>query len=62
MQETITSSLAAKLLGVSVETVRQWAIDGTLASTEATSIKGPMRLFDRKDVERLARDRQASAA
>ena len=46
---------AAELLGVSVDTVRRWTADGTLASTRT---QGGQRLVERADVARLSAERR----
>lgn len=56
--ELMTASAVAKLTGVTPATVRLWADLGRLPVQRTTS---GMRLFDRRDVERLARQRQATA-
>lgn len=53
--EQLTVSQSARLLGLSAERVRQLASSGQLPST----ITPLGRLFERVDVERLARQRQS---
>jgi excisionase family DNA binding protein len=57
--DPISTTEAAHILLVSAETVRQWADTGRLPATRTGS---GMRLFDRADVERLARERRATVA
>ena len=45
---------AARLLNVSPQTIRVWERAGRLAAVKTA---GGVRLFDRRDVERLARER-----
>jgi excisionase family DNA binding protein len=64
MESTSASPLlltgdVARLLGVSSETVRFWEQTGRL---HATRTEGGTRLFDRSDVERLARERADSTS
>ena len=49
---------AAQVLGVSPETVRLWERAGRLPATKTAT---GVRLFNRSDVERLARERRAAA-
>jgi DNA-binding transcriptional MerR regulator len=55
----VLTSDAARILGVSSATVRNYAIKGLLATS--LTPRG-VRLFDRASVERLAREREAGAA
>lgn len=57
--ETMTSiplltSEAARIIGVTPETIRIWADSGRLPAAKTTN---GVRLFDRADVERVARER-----
>ena len=49
MSEMLTVSETARELGLSAETVREWADRGKLAAIRTA---GGMRLFRREDVER----------
>lgn len=55
----LLTSQAARLLAVSSETVRLWERTGQL---RAVRVVGGLRLFQRVDVERLAREREALRA
>jgi excisionase family DNA binding protein len=48
---------AARLIGVSDKTIRLWERVGRLPARK--TVRG-VRLFDRRDVERLARERRAT--
>jgi excisionase family DNA binding protein len=52
----LLTSEVARILDVSAETIRLWERSGRLPARKTE--KG-VRLFDRRDVERLARERQA---
>jgi excisionase family DNA binding protein len=61
MQSTtdpVLSGEAAQILHVSVDTVRLWERLGRLRAMKTS--RG-VRLFERRDVERLAREREATA-
>jgi excisionase family DNA binding protein len=58
MTELMIASDVAKLIGVTPATVRTWADAGRLPALRTVS---GMRLFDRHDVEHLARERQAAS-
>jgi excisionase family DNA binding protein len=53
---TLLTSEVARILDVSAETVRLWERQGRL---RAAKTSGGVRLFDRRDVEQLARERAA---
>ena len=50
---------ASRLLGVSTETVRTWARNGRIGVLRTSH---GVRLFDRADVERIARERATAAS
>lgn len=52
---TMRIGQAAELLGVSVETIRRWEVDGRLATTRST---GGQRLVQIADVSRLLAERR----
>ena len=52
----LLTSEAARVFGVTPETVRHWERVGRLPAQETAT---GVRLFDRRDVERLAREREA---
>ena len=52
------TSQAARAFGVSPETVRLWERRGVLPALKTV---GGVRLFDRRDVERLAQQRRENA-
>jgi len=54
--DPVLTTEAARILGVSTETVRLWERKGILPAHKTT---GGVRLFDRADVERLAAERRA---
>jgi excisionase family DNA binding protein len=54
----LLTSEVARILNVTPETVRLWERIGRL---HAVKTARGVRLFDRRDVEHLARERQASA-
>lgn len=54
MQWVLTNE-AAQMIGVSPETVRVWERVGRLPATRTS---GGVRLFQREDVERAARERR----
>lgn len=56
MEKLLTTSDAAKILGVSADTVRRWERIGKLPA-ERTS--GGIRLFKREEVEKLEAYRRA---
>jgi excisionase family DNA binding protein len=56
--DPILTNEAAVILGVSPETVRSWERCGRLS---AVKTPGGVRLFCRRDVERLAHERQQAA-
>ena len=56
MFDPLLTNEAARVLAVSPETVRFWERVGRLRAVKTAS---GLRLFDRRDVERLARDREA---
>ena len=53
--DPVLTTEAARILNVSQETVRQWERRGILPAHKTA--RG-VRLFDRRDVERLARERE----
>jgi excisionase family DNA binding protein len=55
----LLTSEVAQMLGVSEGTVRVWERSGRLRATKTA--RG-VRLFDRRDVERLARERNRSTS
>src|SRR5262245_24460696 len=59
MMELMTAASVAKRTGVTPATVRAWADRGVLPAQRTTS---GVRLFDSRDVERLARERDALTA
>lgn len=56
MISPILTTEAARILHVSAETIRHWERVGKLPATKTA---GGVRLFERRDVERLARERRA---
>ena len=52
--DLVLSGEAARILNVSVDTVRLWERLGRLPALKTAT---GVRLFDRRDVERLARER-----
>jgi excisionase family DNA binding protein len=52
--DLIDSRETARLLGVSIPTVNRWAIAGRLPVAQRTSGKRGHRLFERREIERLA--------
>ena len=54
--ELLTSGDAARVAGVSVDTIRVWDRNGVL---HARRTAGGVRLFEREDVERVVSERQA---
>jgi excisionase family DNA binding protein len=56
--DPILTTEAAHILAVSAETVRLWERAGRLPALRTS---GGVRLFDRRDVERLARERREAA-
>jgi excisionase family DNA binding protein len=54
--DPVLSGEAAQILDVSVDTVRLWERQGRLRALKTTH---GVRLFDRQEVERLARERQS---
>ena len=57
-QALVLTSQAARILAVASETVRTWERVGKL---HAVRTAGGVRLFDRADVERLARERESAS-
>ncbi len=56
----LTSSGAAKFLGVSVDTVRAWARRGTVPSEEIATVGGrTIRFFSIKELERFKKARES---
>jgi excisionase family DNA binding protein len=53
--ELLTTSAAARVLGVASETVRYWQNTGKLRAVKAS---GGVRLFVRDEVERVRRERE----
>lgn len=53
--DILTASEAARVLRLSVQTVREWADSGRLPSTRTAA---GWRLFERCDIERIARERE----
>lgn len=56
--DLVHASTAARICGVSISSIRLWALSGRLPAV--TTSEG-IRLFSRAAVERLARERQAAA-
>jgi excisionase family DNA binding protein len=56
--DIVLTSEAARLCGVSADTIRLWARRGHLPSTRT---ERGVRIFERRDVERLARERDQSS-
>ena len=50
MEKLLTVGAAARLAEVSADTIRSWERDGRLSATRTTT---GIRLFRRKDVERI---------
>jgi DNA-binding transcriptional MerR regulator len=57
-REFLLTSEVSRRCGVSSQTVRMWERTGVLPAAAKTS--NGLRLFDRVDVERLARERAAA--
>ena len=55
--DPVLTTEAARILHVSAETIRAWERVGILP---AVKTERGVRLFDRRDVERLARERQGT--
>ena len=55
--DPVLTTEAARILDVSAETVRHWERVGILP---AVKTERGVRLFDRRDVERVARERQGT--
>jgi excisionase family DNA binding protein len=55
MNETLTAGEVARNWECSIETVREWADSGRLPAIRTAA---GWRLFDRRDVERVALERQ----
>jgi excisionase family DNA binding protein len=53
--EFLTTSAAARVLGVASETVRYWENTGKLRAVKAS---GGIRLFAREEVDRMRRERE----
>jgi excisionase family DNA binding protein len=56
--DLLLTGSVARLLNVSAETVRLWERTGRLP---AIRVDGRVRLFERRDVQRLARERELAA-
>ncbi|MFL5680605.1 MAG: molybdopterin-binding protein [Chloroflexota bacterium] len=57
-QTTVRVGQAAEMLGVSVETIRRWEVEGRLTTTRSS---GGQRLVAMDEVSRLLDDRRRSA-
>jgi excisionase family DNA binding protein len=57
--QPITTGEAARILRVAEDTARRWGAEGRLRVVRTSA---GLRIFDRADVERLARERQAAQA
>jgi len=58
-RDLVFTSEAARILEVSPETVRLWERAGKLA---ALRVSGGVRLFERSEIEKVARERTTGAA
>lgn len=58
--DLIGTAEASRILNVNVSTITRWANDGMLAVAVKRPSKNGAMLFDRADVERLARERDAA--
>lgn len=58
-RDLVFTSEAARLLEVSPETVRLWERAGKLT---ALRVSGGVRLFERSEIEKVARERATGAA
>jgi excisionase family DNA binding protein len=56
--DVLLTAEVAQLLGVSAATVRLWERAGRLRATKTTH---GVRIFDRRDIERLVRERAGNA-
>jgi DNA-binding transcriptional MerR regulator len=59
MRDPVTTSTAAQICSRSESTIKLWADRGVLPSLRLPT---GIRIFERRDVERVARERQKQAA
>lgn len=57
MRDLITPKVAAKMLGVSTNCVRQWEIDGKITAIKTL---GGQRRYDLKEIEALLKQKSSS--